>query len=851
MRRRIETPFVLYIFILLSSFFPLTVPAQTNPVVDIYQDMESGTPGSLLTSAQVAASSHGSGGTWSVQGSMWSASVNDKALPGPVTVSGQSYSGTGSKTWATKDDTSSSYVSLSTGNKNAMVISGFVTIGPAPGKNQLYDIIVVGVGSTWAVCQINSKTSATTLWIEVNDPSLRTNHSSEIPVTAGTTYWVSFKVNSSGGLAALDVFEINGWTRIGSVSANMYPGTVNLVRFGRADSHTTTSATSTYLDDFFVNWTDTTFPFLPAAAGGNTGGRIAGIPIENVPTSVWKAAGVPGGIPNRTSTCATLSPGATASQIQSAITACGKDQVVQLGAGTFNISPLTIGIKDNWVLRGAGIGKTILNISNATSALISIGGAPPWDGAWSNTVAITGGGVQGTSSVTVSDASAYNIGDMAVIDQENSGWIVEYGAGNNGSQTVNSDAVGKNRDGVRVQNHFCTITGKGGSTISFSPALPYSLESSRAPQLTKFGNLNNGAYYRGPQWAGLEDLTINGDSTPARGIQIHGTYAFWLKNIEVKSWGGLAGVWVRKSANFEMRGSYIHDPNTYSTDHGYGVQLDPATGSLITDNIIYNCQSTFLLQGGCDGNVIAYNVMAFGKYVKDPYTGEWLQHEINGNHSPFPSYNLFEGNYTGQFQSDYYYGPSGWSTLYRNRIPGNSSATTQRRLAVSIDAMQRYYSVVGNQLGERTAPSSIVLGLPGVTRSYAQPGTITWGYDPGSMNLPTPFIFRLGYPYSGNNGSGSGVALHDDIVKNSTFRHGNWDAASNSVTWDPSVSDHTLPNSLFLDSKPVWFGALAWPPYGPSAPSDPVSDLAKIPAGARLLGSQLPPAAPTNLIVTN
>ena len=48
----------------------------------------------------------------------------------------------------------------------------------------------------------------------------------------------------------------------------------------------------------------------------------------------WSRPGVAGGVPNRTTICATLDPGATAAQINSAIAACPANQVVFLDAGT-------------------------------------------------------------------------------------------------------------------------------------------------------------------------------------------------------------------------------------------------------------------------------------------------------------------------------------------------------------------------------------------------------------------------------------------------------------------------------------------------------------------------------------
>ena len=56
------------------------------------------------------------------------------------------------------------------------------------------------------------------------------------------------------------------------------------------------------------------------------------------------------GLPQRTSVCATLSPGA---DIQGAVDACPAGQVVLLGAGTFTVSS-TVTLTKGVVLRGAG-----------------------------------------------------------------------------------------------------------------------------------------------------------------------------------------------------------------------------------------------------------------------------------------------------------------------------------------------------------------------------------------------------------------------------------------------------------------------------------------------------------------
>src|SRR5881296_2837775 len=77
----------------------------------------------------------------------------------------------------------------------------------------------------------------------------------------------------------------------------------------------------------------------------------------------WSQAGIPGGIPNRTTICASLDPGATYTQINTAIAAC-TNGVVYLNAGTYSLSGgITFEGTSNVTLRGAGPDQTILQFT--------------------------------------------------------------------------------------------------------------------------------------------------------------------------------------------------------------------------------------------------------------------------------------------------------------------------------------------------------------------------------------------------------------------------------------------------------------------------------------------------------
>src|SRR5437879_1453535 len=138
----------------------------------------------------------------------------------------------------------------------------------------------------------------------------------------------------------------------------------------------------------------------------------------------WSKAGIPGGIPNRTTICATLNPGATASQINSAIASCPSGQVLFLNAGTYNLSSgITFANKSNVTLRGAGADQTKLVFTGGVgcfgpSAAICIRNAEsssPLSPA--HTANWTAGYAKGTTQITVSSTAGMTVGNYLALDQ--------------------------------------------------------------------------------------------------------------------------------------------------------------------------------------------------------------------------------------------------------------------------------------------------------------------------------------------------------------------------------------------------------------------------------------------------
>ena len=190
----------------------------------------------------------------------------------------------------------------------------------------------------------------------------------------------------------------------------------------------------------------------------------------------------------------------------------------------------------------------------------------------------------------------------------------------------------------------------------------------------------------------------------------------------------------------------------------------------------------------------------------------------------------------GKFGSDGYHGSGSHTVLLRNLITArNKWAHATNRTAIQIDRRNLYYSIIGNVLGEIGSPTTHEFA----TRS---------GWS-GSA------IFRLGFPDIGNSGfsgthpptsipSSSG-GPRDLYVERGNTRYGttliegNWNSFSGKQDW--TIAPTTIPNSLFLSSKPAWFGDLAWPPVDPMKPV--TNDPTIIPAGYRFIHGVEPSAA--------
>ena len=576
----------------------------------------------------------------------------------------------------------------------------------------------------------------------------------------------------------------------------------------------------------------------------------------------WSHAGMSGGIPNRTTICATLNPGATSAQINAAIANCPANQVVYLNGGTYNIgSGITFAGHNSVTLRGAGADQTLLIFSGGDNCggmggdvcVINtsgyyVGSTAVQPGA-ANAANWTSGYAQGTTQITLDNVAGLSVGSIIVLDQANdtsdTGGIVICDALGVCRPTTEAAAPGRVVNGVeRNQQQFVRVAAISGSTVTISPGLYASnWNSAKSP----------GAWWTGPQitMVGIENMTFDHTSSTSAtaGIYFFNAYNCWVTGVKDLN-SNRNHVWLYQSAGIQVQNNYFYGVQGGGSQ-SYGVEAFMTSDDLIVNNIFHHITAA-LMMGPSAGLVAGYN------YETDSYytTASWLSPSISF-HDAGAMLDLFEGNQFANFNADLYHGTTQLATFFRNQLNGSQSGKTNNTEVIDLWAYSRYMNFAGN-----------VLGTPGYHTVYEDSSVATTG-------SPNTSIFLLGY--SGVNESLTSGILYDTKVDTTLLRWGNYDVVTGAPRWNsseipagnPVPSSHSLPASFFTASKPAWWGTMPWPAIGPdvSGGTDPTGHAYDVPAktcynnttkdtngilifnASRCYQQAASPAPPTNLSV--
>ena len=356
-----------------------------------------------------------------------------------------------------------------------------------------------------------------------------------------------------------------------------------------------------------------------------------------------------------------------------------------------------------------------------------------------------------------------------------------------------------------------------GNTLTIREPLYIDFPLALRPQVWRTVPINTGAITVGNRWSGIENLAVAGGNNdigyPGGGVALSNMAYGWVKAIEVDgeqipsdpAHPGKFGSSIGLSRCYRcvLRDSYVHHATDQNNGgQAYGIVLAESSNTLVENNIsVHHVKPLVLLASG-GGNVIAYNYVDEATATSTPW---WQENGIDASHTAFTHHDLIEGNWTPNLGGDTTHGNSGWHTHFRNFASGtNSSRVVYQNLrAVGMDGWTHFHAYVGNVLAGGTVYEATPFSPYGDAPIYQL------GRLPGNC----------GYPCWDN-----GYSL-DHI-----YRDGNWDNVSNAVVWAGAA--RTMPPSLYLTSKPGFFGPLAWPWVNPTAATASARVMA-LPAKAR------------------
>ena len=573
-------------------------------------------------------------------------------------------------------------------------------------------------------------------------------------------------------------------------------------------------------------------------------------------TIAW-TPGIAGGVPARTKICATLSATGKGddAHINAALASCADNEVVKLNAGTYNIKNAIVWSKSNVVLRGSGgpgvaAAKQTRLIADPSlyGPVVNLGlNLFPHPNPAS--VDLTADAMQGTTSATVASSAGFHVGDLVTVDMlvnpadDTGAFVTKAPAGGTGLvypyaeynpyKSPKGDASrGWFSRMDRPAAQIMEIAAISGNKIAFSTPFHMTFNVANQAQLTGWDTepLTN---------SGLEDVYVSGVPAPGGNAQYNDVVITlakysWVKNVETDNSNGY-GIGIDQAFKNIVRDSYIHSTiNPTPGGAGYGLEFSMGSAdNLAENNISWNFDKVMVMRASGGGNVMAYNYMDNGWIDYQP---NWMESGINAAHMTMPHFELFEGNLSFALGADETWGGSTFITWLRNVATNHRSAWPPLNTYVFNSVKQTAGGckttgpgdsdcVPYTDLGNRAAAQALygddffnyvgnVLGSSGMPAAPEPEGFTYANGAPDWPSDPTPmWIVGFGdWDYPGDSATDEGVA-------NTIYRDGNYDFATKSVHW--AGAKRTIPDSLYICSKPAFFGSYAWPWSDGSDASEP------------------------------
>jgi hypothetical protein len=622
-------------------------------------------------------------------------------------------------------------------------------------------------------------------------------------------------------------------------------------------------------------------------------GIPGGIPADNDPVrpaSVWVPSGNPyGGYSVNPALTGTANAAAFSAAFQSAINSAGalatpsSRKIVKLKAGSYFVNPQVnsggqVGIVvkvDNVTIRGEGPATTRIVANgqiNDYGAVILFGHRNGSSDADFALQSVTADALHGSTAVQVSNGGVYRIGDVIMIDHLDGAPVANGQAFINGGYifffdgqyfkrqpSFNWNGPGTGAPAINVGDFTSAgtaartvvpqwrstmqlneITAISGNTLTLRDELNIDFPLSTSPQVWRSVPANTSTVAVGNRWSGIEDVAVAGGNNlwgfPGGTVNFSSMAYAWAKGIEADgersstdptNHPGKYGynIGLGRCYRCVIRESYAHgSADENPGGQAYGIVVGAGSSAcLVENNISVQNNKPIALNSTGGGNVIAYNYVDEAVLWNSP---GWLENAIDDAHANFTHHDLVEGNWTPNLGGDTTHGNSGWFTHFRNYAHGNNSKTVMsgNLRAVGMDGWTHFHAYVGNVLN----------------------GGSVYERTPSSQSGRP--IYQLG------NNSGNCGCWDNGYAAAHVYRDGNWDNVNNGVVWASGAK--TIPASMYLASKPPFFGTYAWPWVEPTG-STAATRVLTLPAKARYDagtpfgpppgGVTQRPAAPTNV----
>ena len=585
-----------------------------------------------------------------------------------------------------------------------------------------------------------------------------------------------------------------------------------------------------------------------------------------------------GGIPNRTTICATISPGSgdQSAVIQAALDSCPSNQVVMLNPGTFIVNNYVL-IHSGITLRGSGAGVTILNKANGAHARLStivpgtngiqtpqdpgtytydtqpivIVGPSRWPGLDNSTSqSLIGNGPQGAYSVTIASASGYAAGQFVLLDETSgASWQpVPLGFGcTDSTQPLPCPPVAWQGDRVAWNMHYPTqkfqddsansnLSGPYDTTPGVLPVAMswFSRKDRPTNEIKEVASVSGNTItftsplsigYRTSHSAQLTRYTPTGGQSKANSV--HVTNA-GVENLSM--YGGADG-----ELRFEAA-AYSWAKSVEVTQWiGEGVAIDNSFRIEVRDSYIH--KGSWPSPGGA-GYIVSLADGSSEVLIENNILIDACK-EI-----------VMRSSGTGSVVA-YNYADDSW----------DNNATTWQEVGLNASHMAGPHNVLFEGNASQNADSDYTHGnaigvtffrnwLTGQRRSFTDQGNVRtaglaygswwdsfvgnvlgrsgqmsgWSYTNHAMSCDA-----LGNNCTGNNGAWSDMNIWqlgydperwtmypDPNVLSTVIRDGNYDFLTNSQRWHNTPGGFVIPNSMYLTAIPAFFGSNPWPWTNPA-----------------------------------